>query len=239
MAYEEKKKMLFDCLQTAEKTIIGTSLEQKESHKGHLPQRNESRVVGRRFQGRESIFKRPAAPISKCLKPRRAPDYQVRSNLIYSMFSLKFVFYSIWFQVNPHKWKKYSLSDADTSDRTNTSAAFAFLKEIEKRKDLMDGPDEDEMDGKITFKRKGTDKAPRFQRSTPLRNAVESQPDDDDIDAKPILKGSKVVMPEYVIGQKSKDRKRKRTSSSTTQKSECRNTLRLEHLIEEEAEDAE
>lgn len=77
MAYEEKKKMLFDCLLTAEKSIVGTSLEQKESFRGHLPQRNESRVVGRRFQGRESIFKRPAAPISKCLKPRRAPDYQV------------------------------------------------------------------------------------------------------------------------------------------------------------------
>lgn len=93
MAYEEKKKLLFDCLQTAEKTIIGTSLEQKETHTGHSPQRNESKVVGRRFQGRESIFKRPAAPISKCLKPRRAPDYQVRSSLIYSKFLPKF--YSI------------------------------------------------------------------------------------------------------------------------------------------------
>lgn len=104
----------------------------------------------------------------------------------------------------------------------------------------MDELDDDEMDGKITFKRKGTNKAPRFQRSTPLRNAVESQPDDDDdIDAKPILKGSKVVMPEYVIGQKSKDRKRKATSSTTREKSECRNTLKLQHLIEEEAEDAE
>lgn len=77
MAYEEKKKMLFDCLLTAEKNIIGTSLEQKELHIDRLPQKTESKVVGRRFQGRESIFKRPAAPISKCLKPRRAPDYQV------------------------------------------------------------------------------------------------------------------------------------------------------------------
>lgn len=105
--------------------------------------------------------------------------------------------------------------------------------------DGRDGPDDDEMDGKITFKRRGANK-PKFQRSTPLRNVVESQPDDDDdIDAKPILKGSKVVMPEYVIGQKSKDRKRKATSSSTREKSECRNTLKLQHLIEEDAEDAE
>lgn len=81
MAYEEKKKVLFDCLLTAEKSIVGTSLEQKDSRTGHSPQRTGSKVVGRRFQGRESIFKRPAAPISKCLKPRRAPDYQVRSFL--------------------------------------------------------------------------------------------------------------------------------------------------------------
>lgn len=145
-------------------------------------------------------------------------------------------------QVNPHKWKKYSLLDADISDRTNTSAAFAFLQEIEKRKDVMEDPDDDEMDGKITFKRKAANKAPKFRRSTPLQNAIESsQPEDDDVDARPILKGSKVLMPEYVIGQKSKDKKRKATSSITSGEgaSECKNTLKLQHLMEEEEEDAE
>lgn len=104
----------------------------------------------------------------------------------------------------------------------------------------MEEADDDEMDGKITFKRKGTHKAPKFQRSTPLRKAIESsQPEDEDIDAKPILKGSKVVMPEYVIGQKSKDKKRKATSSNTSghDTSECRNTLKLQHLMEEEEEE--
>lgn len=144
--------------------------------------------------------------------------------------------------MNPHKWKRYSLSDADISDRTNTSAAFAFLKEIERRKDLKDDPDDDEMDGKITFKRKSANRAPKFQRSAPLRNAIESsEPQNDDIDAKPILKGSKVVMPEYVIGQKSKDKKRKATSSKTSEKSasEGKNTLKLQHLMDEEDEDAD
>lgn len=98
------------------------------------------------------------------------------------------------------------------------------------------------MDGKITFKRKGTNRAPKFQRSTPLRNAIESsEPQEDDIDAKPILKGSKVVMPEYVIGQKSKDKKRKATSSKTSEKSasESKSTLKLQHLMDEEDEDAD
>lgn len=95
------------------------------------------------------------------------------------------------------------------------------------------------MDGKITFKRKGVNKAPQFKKSTTLRNAIESsQPQDDDVDAKPVLKGSKVVMPEYVIGQTSKDKKRKTTSSKTSEKttSDSRNTLKLQHLMEEEEE---
>lgn len=145
--------------------------------------------------------------------------------------------------MNPHKWKKYSLSDADISERTNTSAAFAFLQEIEKRKDLNSGSsDDDEMEGKITFNRKETSKIPKYQRSVQLRNAIESsEAGEDDVGTKPILKGSKVLMPEYVIGQKSNDRKRKATSSKKCEKTatECRNALKLQHLLDEEDEDAD
>lgn len=106
----------------------------------------------------------------------------------------------------------------------------------------MDSTDDDEMDGKITFKRKGVNKAPQFKKSTILRNAIESsQSEDNDVDAKPVLKGSKVVMPEYVIGQTSKDKRRKAASSKTSEKtaSDSRNTLKLQHLMEEENEDSD
>lgn len=135
------------------------------------------------------------------------------------------------------------MSDADISERTNTSAAFAFLKEIEKRKDMMD--DDDDMNGPLTFKRKSTNKAPKFQRSIPLRNTIElsSIPQKDDVDAKPIMKGSKVLMPEYVIGQKCKSDKKRKTTSSTKvvgkSVAECKNTLKLQHLMEEVEDDAE
>lgn len=76
-SYEDKKRMLFDCLNSAEKCIQGTSLEQKRSSRDDPPQRNYPQAIGRRFQGKESIFKRPEAPIGKCLRPRRVPDYQV------------------------------------------------------------------------------------------------------------------------------------------------------------------
>lgn len=77
--YEDKKKMLFDCLSSAEKCIQGTSLDQRQFTRDEPKQRDDSKALikSRRFHGKESIFKRPEAPISKCLRPRRVPDYQV------------------------------------------------------------------------------------------------------------------------------------------------------------------
>lgn len=77
--FENKRKMIFDCLKEASEKLVGTTLEQKSSPEKR--DRNTHDQQDRRiknFNGRESIFKRPEAPISKCLKPRRTPDYQVR-----------------------------------------------------------------------------------------------------------------------------------------------------------------
>lgn len=78
--FEDKKKLLFDCLNSAEQCIKGTSLEQRQTNRNESIQMNRSHGISKRFHGRESIFKRPEAPISKCLRPRRVPDYQVNSN---------------------------------------------------------------------------------------------------------------------------------------------------------------
>lgn len=77
LSFNDKKKMLFDSLSTAEQCIKGTRLEQREETYLDRTRQNQSREVSRRFQGKESIFKRPEAPIGKCLRPRRAPDHQV------------------------------------------------------------------------------------------------------------------------------------------------------------------
>lgn len=81
--YEDKKKLLFDCLTSAEQCIQGTSLDQRQSTRDELSSRDHPKAVikGRRFHGKESIFKRPEAPIGKCLRPRRVPDYQVTRNI--------------------------------------------------------------------------------------------------------------------------------------------------------------
>lgn len=80
--FENKRKMIFDCLNEASEKLVGTTLEQKASptkrHRSTFDEPNDTQDRRiRHFNGKESIFKRPVAPISKCLKPRQTPDYQV------------------------------------------------------------------------------------------------------------------------------------------------------------------
>lgn len=132
--------------------------------------------------------------------------------------------------------------DADISDRSNTSAAFAFLAEIEKNKQNTGNSDED-LDGeatdKVVFRNR---KKPTFSQSTTLKRAVESGNDEDA--EKAVLKGSKLVMPEYVIGQKAKSKNKKRASSTSVGDGESRDAsakkkqmLQLQHLMDEEEAD--
>lgn len=97
---------------------------------------------------------------------------------------------------SPQKWKKYSLLDVDISDHTNISAAFAFMRTIESRH-IEPKPEEsnqkEQASGKITF-----NKSAHFRRN--LRSVVNT----DDQSDKPTLKGSKLIMPEYVVGKKIK-----------------------------------
>lgn len=144
--------------------------------------------------------------------------------------------------MNPHKWKKYSLSDADTSDRTNTAAAFEFLKEIEARKrdhDMTDDMDTSDAssDGKIVFKQRrriadGSSSAASYNLSTHLKTIAESGAQETE---KPVLRGSKVLMPEYVIGQKVRQTKEKPKKSGG--KSNDANQLKLGHLFEDDVDE--
>uniref|UniRef100_A0A1L8DCM7 U5 small nuclear ribonucleoprotein TSSC4 n=2 Tax=Nyssomyia neivai TaxID=330878 RepID=A0A1L8DCM7_9DIPT len=202
--FEDRKKRLFDSLSTAERSIKGTSLEQGDTNERNkhfldrpkVDKKTETKQV-LKFRGRESIFKRPEAPISQCLKPRRRPDYQL----------------------NPGKWTKYSLDDVDTSEHTNTAAAFAFLAECEQRRN--DKKSEDEMDVDTSAEKVV------FKKSTKLRKIVEEKHDEQN----PQFRASKVVMPEYVIGQTSrKERKNKNPKKSIERGKE----LKLDHLFDEE-----
>lgn len=159
------------------------------------PHRSETKSL----RGKESIFKRPEAPISKCLPVGRVPD----------------------FRKNPQKWTKYTLNDVkdeDMSEKSNTAAAMSFLKELEARKETND-----EMDcssNKITFNKTALAKS-AHEKECYLMQIV---------DQKITFKSTKLVMPEYVIGQKIKKNKKnkgKRLCNATKQ-------LKLDHLTEVE-----
>lgn len=205
--FHQKRKNLFDCLDQAEKSLNSDSslvqrstvtLDELTPRTRENENKRRKTVIRSNSSRKESIFKRPELPIQKCMPMRHVPDYKI----------------------NPHKWKKYSLEDADCSDRTNTAAAFDFLREIEKRKEDEE-EEASEESSKIVFK-----------KSTKLMNA-EVTTDADDA-AK--LKGSKVVMPEYVVGQKKvkKAEKKPKPERASTDKHK---ELKLDHLLDDEEDD--
>lgn len=84
LSFAEKQKMLFESLTTAAECIKGTILEQPKDSEMHSRKRvavvsKAAAVNSKKFQGRESIFKKPELSITRCLKPRRTPDYQVNA----------------------------------------------------------------------------------------------------------------------------------------------------------------
>ncbi|XP_053688234.1 uncharacterized protein LOC128737588 [Sabethes cyaneus] len=221
MSYEERQKALFASLESAEQEISSeSSLHQKKDQdysrdregvncRNRADLRRDRAATQKsiqKFRGRESIFKRPSLPIGKCLPTSRVPD----------------------FKRNPHKWTKYSLEDVDTSDRSNTAAAFAFLREMEAQKrDELNTDEEGTGEGSTAFKGKV-----RFNRSLKLKSQLEDPPPTEEED-KPTVKGTKVLMPEYVVGQKAKKPKPAKASSKLARNKE----LKLDHLLDEEGED--
>lgn len=131
------------------------------------------------------------------------------------------------------------MSDADTSDKSNTAAAFAFLKEIEDRKSSENELDcEDDNQGdKIVFNtRKRAHNTTNFNKSVHLKSAIDDEVIDPAIDL-PKMKGSKVVMPEYVIGQKKERKKSSGKNSTEGTEKKSSGMLKLEHLFEDDDEE--
>lgn len=124
------------------------------------------------------------------------------------------------FKKNPHKWTKYTLSDVrdeDISETSNTKAALAFLNDLKQRKELEEKTVSDSFSKKVVFNR-------------PVANKKELT---EDSDSKPSFRSSKVVMPEYVVGQK---KKREKNFVNESIKQGKKQELKLDHLLENEDE---
>lgn len=115
------------------------------------------------------------------------------------------------------------MEDVDISDHTNTSAAFEFLREIDARKET-DGDDE----GPKTVQHK------KIKLSRNIKTLKAQEQEDVEIDS-PKLKGSKLIMPEYVIGGSKKTNKVSRVKND--KKDRAAGKLMLSHLQEEDEEE--
>lgn len=201
LSFAERQSALAEQLSKLEKSV---NLKQNPLIDDEMEIDSRPRSAKRKYnevkhlRGRESMFKRPEAPISKCLPKRMTPNYRL----------------------NPNKWTKYTLESVkpeDMSDKQNTSSAFAFLRELEERKQKVS--DMEIESSKV-----------EFQKSAIASKQLEA--DDDPLNAKPVFKSSTLVMPEYVIGQRKKKEKKLVPKSN-----EKIRELKLDHLLQDEDED--
>ncbi|KAK2582340.1 hypothetical protein KPH14_004676 [Odynerus spinipes] len=226
-AFSNRMKALVDQLSIAEteynkrkEDVSSDYMEVDEESKE--VSRSQQREGGRKrkhethkFRGRQSIFKRPEGPAPRSIY-RSVPDYHR----------------------NPHKWIKYSLDDVsneDMTDRSNTHAALSFLKELKARKEAklmkmdIDKTVTHSNDNKISFRSRKNESTSTIAFKKPESESIESEslPVIVCTDDKPMFKNSKIIMPEYVVGQKQvkkiKKNKLPNTSCSSRQ-------IKLDHL---------
>ncbi|XP_067004772.2 U5 small nuclear ribonucleoprotein TSSC4 [Anabrus simplex] len=126
---------------------------------------------------------------------------------------------------NPQKWTKYSLGDVsqeDMSEKSNTAAALSFLRELEARKSVE--PMEEDHKSHIIFK--------------PTKKvAVEDGISSSDA-AKSSFRSTKLIMPEYVVGQEKKKAK-KNVKKLPSENDKSSKSIKLSHLEEEEEDDVD
>jgi hypothetical protein len=161
------------------------------------------------YKGEESMFKRPMPKLKKSSYAPRRQHHLNRTN-------------TPDHKKNPHKWVKYNLATtSDVTDKSNTTAALSFLRDLEERKRKLENVEEPaDASGKIVFKKPKT-----FQ---------------DKSEKGKTYRDGKLCMPAFEFGSRSKKQKESKkkmtpkieVSSQKTKIQSC-----LSHL--EEKEDGE
>ncbi|XP_011691748.1 PREDICTED: uncharacterized protein LOC105452391 isoform X2 [Wasmannia auropunctata] len=243
-AFANRQQLLFDQLSIAESKCNkhdrpeADDVEMQEESprgSGKRPAASDDRRQKRetkKFRGRESIFKRPEGPAPRA-NLRNIPDHHR----------------------NPHKWVKYTLDDVsseDMTDRSNMQAAMSFLRELKaRRKREEEEEEEEEVDEGMDVepcvsnaagptetrfkskKRASSQIAFRKPRTEETAEGVAAIVEPDD---RPIFRSSKIILPEYVIGQKPK---RTCKQNRPVVKVDRSKELRLDHLQEPDDDDEE
>ena len=189
----------------------------------HDDRRNEKRY-SKEFKGRESIFRTP----NESGWPPSRSDFRSghKSGRNFRPNSRKFVPDHV---KNPGNYTKYDLSDVSRdqmSDRSNTRAAFDFLRELKDRKEDDDISEKVDEGTKISFKKP---------------KKIEKSSNDSGSSSSNVVKdGVKRIMPECVVGQKPKSSVvESKLNCDSTKKSKKSNKkqISLAHLDDEEEDD--
>ncbi|XP_078048090.1 uncharacterized protein LOC144475746 [Augochlora pura] len=232
-AFASRQKLLFEKLSDAEQQCHRTkSVIESTNEDMIIDDISNSQIIRsglkrkyetRRLRGKESIFKRPEGPAPRAAN-RTIPDYHK----------------------NPHKWMKYSLDDVSNEDMTeqsNTRAALSFLNELRARRSFEQIEDTEKMDlsefstdkepTKIVFKSRKVKPTSEVQFKKPKSDTqkIFDEPVIIDHDDKPVFRSSKIIMPEYVVGQK-KTKKIKKDKPKQISKIDRLKQLKLDHLQE-------
>ena len=196
---------------------IKIDLSQLSTHRhSRIAQKRKNRMV--QFRGKDSIFKRPECPPPRA-NLTRVPDHHK----------------------NPHKWTKYSLADVsneDMSNKTNSQAAYSFLNDLKSRKQLSITEVEEPMElSEPVFKSRNKILSKiEFRKPKNEAGSKEVPLDIPEHNTKPIFTSSKIVMPEYVVGQKQEKKSHKKVK--VAEKAVISKHVKLDHLQESEEEES-
>ncbi|XP_034942804.1 protein TSSC4 [Chelonus insularis] len=225
--FSHKQKTLFDELLQAEKkykkdqtaTVNYNDYDSNASHSSRHTGKSKHGKI-RQFQGRESIFKRQGPSIS-FRRDNTIPDYHK----------------------HPHKWTKYSLEDVqnnDMTDNTNTNVALSFLQELRARNSQCEENDikmsiDEQTENDVSTSSDSIKSTPIvFKKPFPKRNEQKqvTVPADN---KSSVFKGSKVILPEYVVGERPKINKTKKPKKIASDEN-CHQQIKLDHLKDFEDE---
>ncbi|XP_071447271.1 U5 small nuclear ribonucleoprotein TSSC4 [Hetaerina americana] len=218
-AFSNRQKDIFGQLVDAEKE---TTEKQRDNKVVYMKNDDEHPVMDidiskpprrqcKKFRGKESIFKVPDVP--PLFKPTAIPD----------------------FKRNPHKWVRYDLGDVsqdDMSEQANRSAAMSFFHELDERKKRQNEDDDNfgECPKPITFRDPKKSSSILLEKEKLITKVDEEE-------GKPHFRSSKLIMPEYIVGEKKPKKKMKREvkagSSDETKKSQS-GTVKLGHLVDDD-----
>jgi len=228
--FDSRSKDIFaniDSLASASNNKQEKSKEKQPRNRDRSRDEVNNRHKTEEFKGRESIFRSPNEsgwPPARSRHdrkrqyhgnsrgPRRTPDHIV----------------------NPNKYTKYDLSDVSKdqlSDRSNTRAAFDFLRQLKDRKREDDSKKDNEE----------TDKYRKISFKKPFRKSSMTESTPTSVSGSVVRDGHKRIMPECVVGQKIKNSSVNSADKKTSEKPKNKPSkiISLSHLDDDNDEDSD